>query len=83
MPCPTQPEVEDALERFLRKCGKPTDPATIYAGLADVFGLSLVERTQMLLDGPRWNGIVQYAKTRLVDRGMVARRLRQPWALTE
>lgn len=86
MTYPTQSEVEQALIDELRRRGKATRPMDLYEPLADRFGLSQEERTRARHDdqpGGEWSNRVQWARRRLVDRGIIVHEPYKPWALTE
>lgn len=86
MAYPTYKQIEEALEDELRRRGKPTRPQDLYDDLADAFGLSQEERTRPRMDGQSgrvWSNLVQWARRKLVERGVMADRPYKPWALTE
>lgn len=86
MAYPPYSEIEEALIAELRSRGKPTRPIDLYDAMADRFGLSDMERAQARHDrqpGTEWGNRVQWARRKLVERGVMVHRPREPWELAE
>ncbi|WP_419814156.1 winged helix-turn-helix domain-containing protein [Glacieibacterium sp.] len=70
---PPQPQVEEALTDYLLTIGEWVTPKTAYEALAKHFNLSPEQRKlTMAFDGRNhWENRVQYARQRLVARGVL------------
>lgn len=81
---PTHPEVEEALLTYLYRAGRPVRPSDVYEPLAVGFGLSQEQKTRPRPDTNEslWNNHVQWARNRLVQRGLMNKRPRGLWSLT-
>ena len=80
-----QSAVEDALLDFLTQHEEPVRPGDTYGPLADLFDLTVAERQQQLISraGSAWENLIQWARARLVRRGLLDKTTRGMWSLTE
>jgi 5-methylcytosine-specific restriction enzyme A len=82
---PTYTEVEDALLKLLLGSKRGMKPKDVYPVLADQFGLTSEQRIRRrsFKDEPAWHNRVQWARQKLMDRGLINRLPHGIWSLTE
>ncbi|WP_454175056.1 winged helix-turn-helix domain-containing protein [Gordonia sputi] len=82
---PEYAEVETPLLCLIYGSGGQIEAREAYEPLADYFGLSVAERSEMRTDGrrePRWNNMVQWARRKLNDQGYLERAGHGVWKLS-
>jgi hypothetical protein len=82
---PVQSDVENQLLRLLHGLSRPVGPREIYDQLAELMGLSSLQRTaRYVVSGDiAWLVLVRQARRRLVGQGHMHREPRNQWRLTE
>ncbi len=91
-PFPKYRDIELPLLRELSRRGGSAEPTdqdghgrTVYASLADMFGLSKAQREERTDDGEGrvfWERMVRWARQKLLDKGFLASNQRGIWELT-
>lgn len=85
MPIPTQREIEIPLLHLINTLGGEVKPKDTYEPLADYFKLTKAEREQLLPNTPykKFENNVQWARMRLVYKGLIDNSIRGLWKITE
>lgn len=81
---PPESDVMSALEALLRKWKRAVKPSEAYRALADEFGLTTEQRSRLMRDGRvHWENRVQWARRKLVEAGVMARKPYGIWNLAK
>ncbi len=86
MPCyPEYGDIENGLLIYLQSLDGPVRTNRVYEPLADQFGLSDEQRTRLRADKDEslWHNKVQWARRKLVERGLMPRQPHGLWQLTD
>lgn len=80
---PTESEVISALESLLRRLKRAVTPSEAYRLLADEFSLTAEQRSRVMENGRdcHWENRVRFARRKLVDAGIMARKPHGQWNL--
>ena len=83
---PSQSDVDIRLLIHLGQYRQPTEPRKLYGPLADDFKLTQeqrhIPRPGRNKSEPAWNNLVQFARRRLVDQGLIDNSRKGFWSLT-
>lgn len=82
---PAESEVMAGLEALLKRMRRGVTPSEAYRALADEFSLTPEQRSRLMENGKdcHWENRVRFARRKLVDAGIIARKPRGIWSLAK